>query len=302
MAGEAGTRTPMLFEQFAVEAVGAMADFFSAVEEGDIAKVEFAVGKFLGANPDLLLEPLVVARNYQRMSKAMLKLEGDLLDNSIQASVKAEKARQATSLDQRLADAVAAGKAPETALLPGDILSDSKLLDIFGVTKQQREAIQKIAKDNGVVITFRSRNPLSVKIIREGRGYPKPQALKHKTVNQIDIDFLGYRQEAKATLEMVEPPAGLLDGNGRALTGTDLDTAIVQELDRLSGKIGNNKVLRQEVRDRMKTRAKEWNKLFHDKLDTTNPGTIEQKITTAFEANPRSTWSAVSFLERSKSA
>ena len=289
MAGEAGSKTPMALAKFSEHAVAAMADFFFAIEKGDIKQMEFAVGKFLGANPDIILEPLVVARNYQRMSKAMLKLEEELVDNSIRASVKAEKARQATSLDQRLRDAVAVGKAPETALLPGDILSDSKLLDIFGVTRDQRKAIQKIADDNGVVITFRSRNPVSVKLLREGKAYPKPQALKHKTVNKIDIEYLGYRKDAFGTLEMVEPPAGLLDVNGRALTGDALETALDVELMRLGDKIGNNQLLKKEIRGRMEGRAEEWNKLFYDKLDSTKPGTIEQKITTAFEAELQNT-------------
>ena len=38
------------------------------------------------------------------------------------------------------------------------------------------------------------------------------------------------------------------------------------------------------MRGRMETRAGEWNELFYDKFDTTATGTLEQKITTAFEA------------------
>lgn len=286
MAGEAGSKTPMLFEQFAMQSVAAMGDFFYAVEKGGIEELEFAVGKFLGANPDMLFEPLVVAANYQRMSKALIKLEGDLVDNTVRTAMRAEEARKATSLDQRLRDAVAAGRAPETALLPGDILSDSKILDIYGVTRKQKEAIQKIAKDNGVTVTFRARNPISERIIREGRGYPKPQALKHKTVNGIDIEFLGYRRNSKATLEMVEPPAGLLEPNGRALSGDALESALDTELARFSDRIGGNAELAKEVRDRMKLRAEEWNKLFMDKgLNPNQPGTLNQKITTSFDAD-----------------
>lgn len=286
MAGEAGGKTPMVFEQFAVQSVAAMADFFHSVEKGDLKEVQFSVGKFLGANPDMLFEPLVVASNYQRMSKALLKLEGEVVDNTIRTAMRAEEARKATSVEQRLKDAVAAGRAPETALLPGDVLSDSKILDIYGVTRKQKEAIQKIAEDNGITITFRARNPISERIIREGRGYPKPQALKHKTVNQIDIDFLGYRRDAKATLELVEPPAGLLGPDGRALTDDALEDALNAELGRLSDRIGNNVELAKEVRSRMKTRAEEWNKLFMDKgLNPNQPGTINQKITTSYDAD-----------------
>jgi hypothetical protein len=284
MAGEGGSKVPMVFEQFALKSVEAMADFFNAVDNGKLDEVEYSIGYFLGANPDLFLEPLIVARNYQRMSRALLAIEGDVVDNAVRASIVADHARQAATVDQRLRDAVAAGKSAASGLLPGDVLSDSKLLDIFGITREQRKQLQDIAANNGIILNFRSRNPVSVKLLKERLAWPKPQALKHKTVNRIDIDFLGYRKDAFGKLEMVEPRAGLLGPDGRALTDDALEEALDREMKLLEGRIGGNKVLEAEVRERMKARAKEWNNLFMDKLDPSQPGTLRQKITTAFEA------------------
>ncbi|HWB06736.1 MAG TPA: hypothetical protein VG796_27175 [Verrucomicrobiales bacterium] len=286
MAGTGLANAPMAIEAFELKMIDSMGHFFEAVEKGNVDELQFAAGKFLGSNPDLLLEPLIVARNYQRMTRAAVEVGEEVVDSTIRAAARAEEARKAATVEQRLATAVAEGKPPASGLLPGDVLSDSKLLDIFGVTREQREALQEIAQKFKVNITFRSRNPLSVKLLKEKLAWPKPQALKHKTVNQIDIDFLGYRNESKATLEMVEPPAGLLGPNGRALTGGNLEAAIKNEIEKHRAKIGNNKVLEKEVEERMQTRAEEWNKLFLDKVDQTPDanGVLNQKITTAFEA------------------
>ncbi len=141
-------------------------------------------------------------------------------------------------------------------------------------------------------------------MLKEGKAYPKPQALKHKTVNDIDVEFLGYRKEAKATLEIVEPPwrlsshpgdcratleiveppSGLLKADGSALTGDELRKAIDGEMERFKPRIGNDSVLDMEVRKRMETRAEEWNKLVLKNIDPAKPGQQAVGITTNFDA------------------
>ena len=292
MTGEAGSKAPLAIGDFSLEAIDSMAEFFFAIEKGKVEDVQFAMGHFLGANPDLVLEPFVVTIMYPRISRALTKLDNDLIDNAIEASIRAEKLRKEVSLDQRIADAVAAGRGPETALLPGDIISDPKLLDIYGVTRKQKEAIQKIAKDNGVIITFRSRNKVAIKLIDDGLAYPKPQSLKNKCVNKIDTEYLGYRDDAFGTLEMVEPSPALLDpSTGRALsaddvTGQPLKDAVEAEMQALNISKTKNPVHYNEVSERMTLRAKEWNKMFFDKKKTVRPdGVIEHKAEVAFEAD-----------------
>ncbi|MEM0897005.1 MAG: hypothetical protein AAGJ79_08960, partial [Verrucomicrobiota bacterium] len=70
MAGEAGSQIPMVFEAFAIQGGDAMSSFFDAAFEGDMEEVEFQIGQFLGANPDLLVEPLVVGMSYARLAQA----------------------------------------------------------------------------------------------------------------------------------------------------------------------------------------------------------------------------------------
>lgn len=284
MAGEAGTKTPMLFDAFVEKAGSAMYNFWDVGLSGDLDKIKYNVGHFLGANPDLVLEPLVVSAAYMRIRKALINLQGDLVDSYIRTAIKVDEDRLATSIGDRIKKAVANGRSPESGLLPGDLLTDSHLHTIYGVTRKQKEAIQKIARDNKVNITFRSRNPVSIDLLKKGKAYPKPQSLKEKCVNKIDIEYLGYRRDAFGKLEVVEPRPGLLDTNGKALTGDNLEAALDVEMAKIEGQFTGKPLLKEEVRKRMKTRAEEWNKCFTDHVDPSQAGVLEREVPVAFEA------------------
>lgn len=284
MAGEAGTKTPMLFDAFVEKAGSAMYNFWDVGLSGDLDKIKYNVGHFLGANPDLVLEPLVVSAAYMRIRKALINLQGDLVDSYIRTAIKVDEDRLATSIGDRIKKAVANGRSPESGLLPGDLLTDSHLHTIYGVTRKQKEAIQKIARDNKVNITFRSRNPVSIDLLKKGKAYPKPQSLKEKCVNRIDIEYLGYRRDAFGKLEVVEPRPGLLDTNGKALTGDNLEAALDVEMAKIEGQFTGKPLLKEEVRKRMKTRAEEWNKCFTDHVDPSQAGVLEREVPVAFEA------------------
>jgi hypothetical protein len=109
-----------------------------------------------------------------------------------------------------------------------------------------------------VILAFRSRIRGLSRCSTSTSRWPKPQALKFKTVNEIDIEYLGYRRKAEATLEIVEPPAGIAGKEG-----AEMKAAIDAYMDVLTAKnplLKQNKVLAAEVKDRLTTRAKEWNK------------------------------------------
>jgi hypothetical protein len=261
IAGEGISKTPMLFDAFSQQMGDAMSNFFGAVENGDMKEVQFQIGRFLGANPDILLEPLAVGAAYTRMARTLQKeVVGDALATARKLDI--EK-RQAS-----LADRIAAAKADPsvqdvaTVLRPGDKLTPDQLFDIYGVDAEQLELVQRIARRNGVIITFRSRNPISVDLIRSGIAWPKPQFLKFKNVNRIDVDYLGYPENAFGMVDILEPPPSLINK-----TGDQLDTAIDQYLDVLKGKkpeLKTNDVLVEEVRSRLKLRTEEWNKYVPD--------------------------------------
>ncbi|MBL9166634.1 MAG: PD40 domain-containing protein [Verrucomicrobiales bacterium] len=261
MAGEAGGKIPMAFQAFSVATVGAVDRFFRAVDEGDLEEVQFQVGKFFGANPDLLFEPLVVARNFQTLTRSLKNLAEGATDNVIAKAQRQEAERQAASLDARIAAAEADPNVTDiaTALRAGDSLTDNLLAKIYGISSEQRRRLQQFAKKYDAIVTFRTRHPRSLQLLREKLAWPKPQALKWKCVNDIDVDFLGYRRESLARIELVEPPATLVGKTGDALDDS-LDRYMAQ-LKQSKPALNGNPVLESEVRQRLKQRVEEWDKL-----------------------------------------
>lgn len=259
----AGETAPKAFDLFVDEMGDSMSNFFRAVEEGDLEEVQFQVGHFLGANPDLLVEPLVIGGAYARMARITQKrVQNDVLSKA----VKEYTERELRDLDER----IAAGKVdPEvldlaTVLRAGDILDEDQLFEIFGVDAEQLKLIQEIARKNGCMITFRSRNPISRDLIRSGKAWPKPQFLKQKNVNEIDVKYLGYPEDAFGMVDIVEPPGSLARTFREAeLAGDEaiFEEALDQYMDRLKGEypeLRTNDVLAEETRSRLKVRTGEW--------------------------------------------
>ncbi|MDQ8179924.1 hypothetical protein QEH57_04650 [Pelagicoccus sp. SDUM812005] len=282
MAGDAGSKTPMAIEQFSQIAIGAFADFMYKLETGDAEQRQILIGEFLGANPDLVLEPLIMLRGFRSMRIAMHEIAEGSADNFMAAAQKQRAEQVLSTTATRVDNAFSAGTDAAKALRAGDVLTDSMLLKIYGISKKQLKALQEIAQEFDIVLTFRSRNPLSVDLLEKGLARFKPQALKHKTINDIDIEFLGYPENARATIGIVEPPKSL---QGIA-DEEDLRKAVdayVDELAKTHPKLADDDVLRYEVADRLKTRAEEWDELV-PKDKVTGEVAETYKISVAFDA------------------
>lgn len=262
MLGEGGSKIPMSLAAFTQAAVTSFSEFMFKMETGTMEERQVAVGRFFGANPDMLLEPLVALRSWAAMRKSLKNAGADIADNALYAAQRNDADRIARSMDSRVDDAFSKGTDPAKALRAGDRPDPSMLRRIYGIGSEQVRLLQKIAQDMGVVLTFRSRSPLSLKMLKDKIAWPKPQQLKLKTVNQIDIDFLGYRSNAKARIEIVEPPPGLTGKTGKARAEA-LD-AYMDALVQKRPKLKDNGVLRGEVRDRLRLRVEEWDKLVPD--------------------------------------
>ncbi len=284
MAGEAGSKVPMVFDAFVQQSGDAMVSFFDAAFEGDMEEVQFQIGHFLGANPDLLLEPLAVGMTYARLARSARVAEAGAINDVIAAQRLADQARQQQGVSQRLAAAKADPSVTDlsSALLPGDKLSRRTLLDVFGVDEYQLKRLQEIARNNGVMISFRSRSRFARSLLDNNLAWPKPQALKFKSVNRIDIDYLGYREGTDAILEIVEPPVELL-----GKTGKDLENALDGYMEGMKSnfpELAQNDVLFGEVRNRLKTRTKEWDD-YAPALELNGSGESVVSIPSNFEAN-----------------
>ncbi len=258
LSGQVIGQTPMAFGEFSNKSLDSIGRFMFVLANGDINEIQVQVGHLLGSNPDMLFEPLAVGRSFVSLGKSLKRAGGGLADNVYTAAARAEAVQRAASVESRVAAAAARGEDLATALVAGDKLTASLMRKVFGVSDEQVKRLMNFARKNEIILAFRSRHPLAQTLLDNGLAYAKAQAFKQKTVNLIDINFLGYRRKAEATIEIVEPPAGIIGKEGAELT-----TAVNAYMDVLTAKnpeLGLNKVLREEVRDRLEGRAKEWNK------------------------------------------
>lgn len=261
MAGEGVSNLPMAFEAFSVNTIGAVDNFFRAIHQGNLEEVQFQVGKFFGANPDLLFEPLVVANTYFKLNRAIRSTATELTDNVVAAAVREKATREKLSLRERLAIAEADPNVTDLAsvLRAGDEIDDGLLARIYGISSEQRAALQEFCRKHQIIATFRSRHPRALQLLKDKLAWPKPQALKWKTVSDIDVEFLGYRPEALARIELMEPPASLLGKQGE-----ELESALDAYMEGLKGKhqkLVDNDVLAAEVRERLRMHKEYWEKL-----------------------------------------
>ncbi|HKK18642.1 MAG TPA: hypothetical protein VJ952_08160, partial [Opitutales bacterium] len=279
MVGENASKTPMAFRAFSTLVGDKISGFFATIEEGDLEKIEFELGRVLGANPDVLFEPLVIGMGYARMARV---LQNEVASDVLAAAKIQAKARLRKSVSERIKAARANPNVTDvaTAFLAGDRISRRNLLEVFGVDSEQLKAIQKMARENGVIIAFRSRNPIARDLIKDGKAWPKPQNLKFKTVSEIDIEYLGYPENARALVDIVEPPSSLVHKSGK-----ELNKALDAYMDLLKGKkptLKDNDMLAAEVRQRIKTRVEEWNELVPD-MNLKPDGDSTTQIVTNFE-------------------
>ncbi len=107
----------------------------------------------------------------------------------------------------------------------------SPLRTIFGLDDGQIQALIDLAKEAKVQIAIRFRNPKSAYWIEQFGALPKPEAIKLKSVSDLDIMFLGYPpgDEALAVLKKpisrAEVEANLAK---HGVTDPDIKSAILQ--------------------------------------------------------------------------
>ena len=77
-------------------------------------------------------------------------------------------------------------------LKPGYVLSPADAAEIFGISAQNLAELVQFCKDNDVAVTLRARSAEAIPLVEESVSVVKPAAIKLKTVNQIDLQWLGY--------------------------------------------------------------------------------------------------------------
>ena len=102
-------------------------------------------------------------------------------------------------------------KAAHSRSAPGLKIDDSsfqpagKPADLRGVPLRDQKAIQMVSHKHGVKAQFRPTNPDSKPWLETGRGHPKPEMLKTKTINRKYDTRLGFSEDKVGTVACKKP-------------------------------------------------------------------------------------------------
>lgn len=107
--------------------------------------------------------------------------------------------------ESKLAGAVQRAQQGLKALVAGDALLLRDLNRLFGITKEMAADLNTFARSKGLLISIRPRNPLSDSWVKRFDAALKPENIKVKNVNQIDVDVLGYRADDLGSVVFKEP-------------------------------------------------------------------------------------------------
>lgn len=162
--------------------INSLDHFVRNIHEGDYEELKFQTAKFLAENPDLALEPLIAARAWQKIAQSAIRQTDDNIGRTVARQAK----QQQESFTSRVARAERDGVDIPTVLAAGDELDFDLLAKGYGINRAQVIELQWIARETNCVITFQARNPISDGLLKADNAWPKPQALKYKTVNRIE--------------------------------------------------------------------------------------------------------------------
>jgi len=93
-----------------------------------------------------------------------------------------------------------------------------------GVPSRDNRAIKVVADKYGVKAYFRPTNPASRRLLESNKAYPKPEMLKSKTINKLDVE-LGFPKDKIGTVACKRPvlppkkPPGMSKRHWRELKG-----------------------------------------------------------------------------------
>lgn len=244
---------------------GEMAGFLKETDrvltEGDDKAVVAYFAKFLGENPDLGVSFLTKARTLAALGQAALKGEtrsaaGTIIRESVERTLAAADREVIERLDEAVAKGLDPKKPSSGVFRGGEKITNLPKIwgGVYGAARRDVENLLRIAREEGVLIAFRSRSPLAAKFLEDGLAYLKFQAVKAKGVNAIDVTYLGFPKDTLGKVVMVEPP---IPWN---LKGADLDRALDGHMDALRARHPElvDAGLAGEVRDRLKLRVEKF--------------------------------------------
>jgi len=224
--------------------------FQTAFQSGDAAGAWRSLGHGIGAGvPEVLslLGPEVVLGKVARGLGWGVKAAGAIKDTTV---------ARAISLAGKISESgivVKGGKALEGVAAGDNLLaSGAKVLKSgFGLASRDIDIFSNLAKRRGLLVAVRQRNPITTAWLKTKKFLVKPELIKIKNVDEMDVDFLGYA------------------GKGGPLDRGDYGTVIFKEPDpisdvyaRLRAKRATPEV-RKAVLKRFDLREQEWTDNLH---------------------------------------
>ncbi len=157
-----------------------------------------------------------------------------------------------------LARARAVASIPEVATslseIEGGVVLDLPVLETLGgIATDEARSLQSIADESNYVLTVRSRHASSIGWIKKFLAVVKPEAIKIKCVNEIDV-LLGYNPEHIGSVVFKQPKAFL----EAQRSGESVFQAIDRQLANQGVRPGDPRYLKALVR--LESRQKEWQK------------------------------------------
>lgn len=141
------------------------------------------------------------------------------------------------------------------ALENGAEITADAMRALYGVSPDEVAELQQLAKKYNVLLTFRSRHPSSVEWIKKFGAMMKPEAIKIKSVSELDVR-LGYRDGDLGSVVFRKPDVLKLAGDG----ADDFTVkAIAESFIRDKGFVPGTKEY-DAAKDRVALRVKEWRK------------------------------------------
>jgi len=250
--------------ELALESIGpalerAIINTGRTLETGDLKQIAGAAARITGENIDLPLEALIAARAFR---KAMLIREG--AETAAQKGLRESLQRQTDELAGKVDEFAARQNIedlPTSDELPVgvNVVNHPRIYrDAYGVLKDELAAFMKLAKEEGVIIAFRSRSPRAAALINAGTHLLKPHGVGIKTVSELDIKYLGYPEEFAAECVLVEPPIPWMHPIDPGYQ--DRINAFLDRFPDLKGSDDASRNLRAQVEERLKFQLKEWPK------------------------------------------
>jgi hypothetical protein len=314
-----GVSASVAIEQAMEDGVGA---FGEAITSGDLDRVQFQFGRFLGENPDLLpfnrlVMKMATSKVMSRVSgvNGASKITGDAIeelakksDDIVEVSARYDAGlRQGKDITREVAETGdlvakieldATGK-PKLDVKGKPIGNAGPVPKFWGASSDDVLKAIAIAVDENVLISFRSRAIEAITLVKNKLAWPKPAAYGVKGTTEIDLKYLSYPKNrlrpdgsidprfptTKGTTDLVEPPSQLIGKK----KGPELEAALDLYMDNVMKQrhpeLATDIQLAGQVRNRLKTRAEEWPKYLEKFEDWKVNG-----VDLSFGANKQGIW------------